>query len=431
MKKLINVLAGATGYLFLVPLCSAAVFDQNTIISNASDGSALLFDCDAPTLPFLADQGFTVDPSASIGTVPYGEPIQVITIDFAVGFTTDPNDPNIFYGAFTCETPVANLCIGQDCVNNEVFGDTSVKLKENNTRITMLDSNVAQNAGQETVLGENWNIEANSTRNGGEHYFGIQVKSLIRDSALSNGVQINYLCDQIEGVGFLLITFEFPSDGLVPYGQPFKLVKLADPVVIYGPGLFGYECVTPEFVEQPEPPQSLPFELISTVIPSLVMGRNYDVQVDDFNGGFTTESFVGNVIIGTQARSFEPGATGRVMAGTATLKRQLKFVADAIASTDLVNIRSMKLPRLEMIKAQIADFNATLDKVEGKINVIMRADINGDGCIDRADYSVLSRELRKPVPDIQYDLDGNGVVNRIDLRALITLFSNPRGASCL
>lgn len=59
------------------------------------------------------------------------------------------------------------------------------------------------------------------------------------------------------------------------------------------------------------------------------------------------------------------------------------------------------------------------------------ADLNGDGCVDRADYSILIGEIRgSTVQDISRDLNGDGQVNRADARTLIRRFGNPRGASC-
>ena len=61
----------------------------------------------------------------------------------------------------------------------------------------------------------------------------------------------------------------------------------------------------------------------------------------------------------------------------------------------------------------------------------LKGDLNHDQCVDRADYTLLIDEVRNlDSPNEDYDLNGDGQVNRADARALINLFSNPRGVSC-
>ena len=56
-------------------------------------------------------------------------------------------------------------CVGLDCVNGEVFGFDSIRIKENNDRIQFDDTSVA--AGFPT---NNWQIRANSSANGGASF---------------------------------------------------------------------------------------------------------------------------------------------------------------------------------------------------------------------------------------------------------------------
>jgi len=58
-------------------------------------------------------------------------------------------------------------CVGLDCVNGEVFGFDTIRLKENNTRIQFDDTSVT--AGFPT---NNWQIRANSSASGGESFLG-------------------------------------------------------------------------------------------------------------------------------------------------------------------------------------------------------------------------------------------------------------------
>ncbi|HYV03033.1 MAG TPA: hypothetical protein VFB82_00505, partial [Blastocatellia bacterium] len=61
-----------------------------------------------------------------------------------------------------------SACVGLDCVDGEVFGFDSVRLKENNTRLQFDDTSTT--AGFAT---NNWQIRANSSANGGASFLGI------------------------------------------------------------------------------------------------------------------------------------------------------------------------------------------------------------------------------------------------------------------
>ena len=58
-----------------------------------------------------------------------------------------------------------SLCVGLDCVNNESFGFDTIRLKENNTRISFNDTSTG--AGFPT---NDWTIRANSSANGGGNF---------------------------------------------------------------------------------------------------------------------------------------------------------------------------------------------------------------------------------------------------------------------
>jgi hypothetical protein len=58
-------------------------------------------------------------------------------------------------------------------------------------------------------------------------------------------------------------------------------------------------------------------------------------------------------------------------------------------------------------------------------------DLNGDGCVDMADYNILIGVIESPPPhDPMYDLNSDGLVNIADARYLVLLFSNPGGEPC-
>src|SRR5439155_23581866 len=58
-----------------------------------------------------------------------------------------------------------SACVGLDCVNNESFGFDTIRLKENNTRISFNDTSSA--AGFPT---NDWTIRANSSASGGASF---------------------------------------------------------------------------------------------------------------------------------------------------------------------------------------------------------------------------------------------------------------------
>jgi hypothetical protein len=60
-----------------------------------------------------------------------------------------------------------SACVGLDCVNGEVFGFDTVRLKENNTRLQFDDTSTS--AGFPT---NNWQIRANSSASGGDSFLG-------------------------------------------------------------------------------------------------------------------------------------------------------------------------------------------------------------------------------------------------------------------
>ncbi|MFY9572270.1 MAG: hypothetical protein WAV20_12800, partial [Blastocatellia bacterium] len=60
-----------------------------------------------------------------------------------------------------------SACVGLDCVNGEVFGFDTIRLKENNTRLQFDDTSTG--AGFAT---NNWQIRANSSASGGASFLG-------------------------------------------------------------------------------------------------------------------------------------------------------------------------------------------------------------------------------------------------------------------
>lgn len=75
-------------------------------------------------------------------------------------------------------------CTGIDCINDQVFGEETVRLRENNTRMTFID--VTAEAGAES-----WRMVANESANEGSNHFQFQVKPDL--TATDTGTAIVYL----------------------------------------------------------------------------------------------------------------------------------------------------------------------------------------------------------------------------------------------
>jgi len=66
-----------------------------------------------------------------------------------------------------------SACVGLDCVNGEVFGFDTIRMKENNTRLQFLDTSTS--AG---FPSNNWQIRANSSAAGGSNFLGFVDQGL-------------------------------------------------------------------------------------------------------------------------------------------------------------------------------------------------------------------------------------------------------------
>lgn len=74
---------------------------------------------------------------------------------------------------------------------------------------------------------------------------------------------------------------------------------------------------------------------------------------------------------------------------------------------------------------------AGYDTATTVIAEIKPGDFNQDGCVDMTDYNLIMSIIRGSAPyDSNYDLNGDGAINRADARTLIGLFTNPSGAAC-
>lgn len=61
-----------------------------------------------------------------------------------------------------------SACVGFDCVNNEIFGFSTMKLKENNLRITFDDTSTG------SFPSNDWELATNDSNSGGASYFEVR-----------------------------------------------------------------------------------------------------------------------------------------------------------------------------------------------------------------------------------------------------------------
>lgn len=91
-----------------------------------------------------------------------------------------------------------SLCVGLDCVNNEVFGFDTIRLKENNTRIKFEDTSVG------TFPTTDWQLTANDSASGGQSKFsieditGVRVPFTVEAGSTTNSIYV----DSTGRVGF-------------------------------------------------------------------------------------------------------------------------------------------------------------------------------------------------------------------------------------
>jgi len=104
------------------------------------------------------------------------------------------------------------FCAGFDCVNGEVFNEDTLRLKENNLRIRLIDTTA------DDVFGESWVIEANDSIDAGDSYFDIQARR--DDVLLSDGTHV--------------IPFDCPDAG--------QVIPAGEPQLRAAPGISGFDC---------------------------------------------------------------------------------------------------------------------------------------------------------------------------------------------
>lgn len=84
-----------------------------------------------------------------------------------------------------------SACVGGDCVNNEIYGADTIRLKENNSRIHFDDT-----SGGGSFPSNDWRIRINDSVNGGDNYFAVEDTTagrtpfLVEAGAIANALYV-------------------------------------------------------------------------------------------------------------------------------------------------------------------------------------------------------------------------------------------------
>jgi len=316
-----------------VAISADVVKNDDLIVTNTSDGSAPAYDCSVDvTLPF-----YPHDASSVLATIPYGDPIiKVEPIIATCDFTPD-DLPNLC--EYTCETPDAAMCVGQDCVSGESFNEgEKMRLKENNLRIRYENTSV-----DSAVLDRSWSVEANSSKNNGASYFDFELKSFEQDVprlvTVKDGAQPVYDCSEPVPINDL---FSAATGESIPVGDPLLRAQFVNPYNCNGDfTMCEIECVAVESFEEKS---------------VLLLGP-------------VADPFVG----GGVALGYESAAESDVISiGRVGLLRRIAHVALGINSTD-----ALTLGNLDQLSQQIADANTQLDAIQADIIFIQEGQFQG------------------------------------------------------
>ena len=226
-----------------------------------------------------------------------------------------------------------NVCVGTDSVNNEVFTST-VKLKENNTRINFIDQtalpfDATNETAEYTVSGAMngaWRIDANESANGGRNAFIIRQQSLLAYPALSNGSAVDYDCSY---------TGTATAVGLIPEGQQVETQQW-----FYDPAA-------------PDPTTTTDCQLLSS-----------EVKLD----GIILEgsSATSGAALGQQSVP----ADGTLSIGSTETLRRLVNIAAALEDVDLVT--KGQLQKDLFTDGRLANLRAQLRQIEGQVLAVER-----------------------------------------------------------
>lgn len=386
MKKIVLVMVG-WGLSQIVT--ADVVKNEDLILSGVSDGTAPAYDCSAGVLLPINLAPTPENPTyfdiSGLPTIPAGEELISVTPKGPVVNDPVTSEPSREYD---CNTPTGAMCIGQDCVNGEEFQQDTLKLKENNLRIRL------HNTAFGNTFGQSWNLEANSSRNGGAPYFSFQTKSL--DKNYTRLVQA--------------------LDGEVPE----------------------YDCSVPGTINQPPPPIGILNIGDDYIVPTLVdaatdcdlgtpypyvctwtCGPSIDYQVENaLVLGVADSGALVNGAVSLGSGSEIEAAT--VTVGKAALLRRVVNLADAINDSDLINLNKLndysvvadEALVLAELRQQVEDMHREIDNINAEIDLIIEVDDDGDGYSDQDEMTCGSDPLDPTSIPVDTDSDGlcdNGV----------------------
>lgn len=238
------------------------------------------------------------------------------------------------------------VCGGFDCVNGETFGDETLKLKENNVRIRFHDTAIGD------ALGESWNLEANSTANGGLDYFDFQVKSVEKDTPVFSDGTAWPAYDCSSNPPTMILDPDCPGAAGCQDRFNYALIPAGDPII----------DVVPECDEQNPP------VCVSKCVERL------DHTVKSVFALGTAGTVNNGIAIGYQS-ALEDGV---VSLGRSDLLRRITNVAAGINQTDLLTLEGLQIEDVVSLVQQIAAANKELDAIEKRIEKMEAGEtING------------------------------------------------------
>ncbi|CAH1385410.1 choice-of-anchor U domain-containing protein [Candidatus Nitrotoga sp. M5] len=232
------------------------------------------------------------------------------------------------------------LCTGFDCLigGAENFGDSSVKLKENNTQIRLY------NTASQDVLAKAWVLSANDSSNGGPSRFSFMAMSFDKDTIKrSDGQHRAYDCEEGD------VVQPFPNapellNTLIPYGEPLIVPS-------------GNICST------------LPWFTEDTVL-------RLSATAED------------SVTIGSGSMP----VPGSVSVGTLDSLRKLKHVAQPTGPTDVLTVGAIEDHSvLQGRKDQLNQLKSQIALVKTRLTQLENGDRDGDGILNKDDPFPKSR----------------------------------------
>lgn len=381
MKKILLIVMG---WSFAQIASADVVYSDDLILSGLSDGTSPAYNCSAGILlpintsPTPSNSGYF--DISDLPTLSAGEFVINVTPKGPV-----VNDP--VTGApsreYDCTSPVANMCVGNDCTNGENFADDTLKLKENNVRIRFVNTNFGN------AFGQSWNIEANSSNNGGASYFDFQTKSVdknvIRLVQAIDGAVPEYDCS-IPG------TINAPPD-------PIGTLDVGD------------TYITPQLIDAATSCDlSTPYPYVCTWTCESQM--NYQVE-SSLILGVSDNSAQLNGVVALGSDSNAEAET--VTVGKAGLLRRVVHLADAINGSDLINLNKLnnysvvaeQTETLASLRQQVIDMNNEIDNINLEIDLIIELDDDGDTYSD-VDENTCGSDHSDP-DSVPTDTDSDGL----------------------